>query len=116
MRFTTVLGAAAETLTTRREIAVRRAADARTTADTDAAIAAGRWDTAEADARAAISEVQTYDKETPLTLALAQSRLAHVLMQLHRRSEAAPLFAAAMLVIDRDMEPGHPVYLLAEQR
>ncbi|WP_273457274.1 protein kinase domain-containing protein [Nevskia ramosa] len=148
-RFTTVFGAnAAETLNTRREIAVRRADDAKTTAETDAALAelrsllvpiraaqgelsyscavtdaiveamigASRWDSAEADARAAIVEAQTYDKETPLTLALGQSRLAHVLTQLHHYAEAAPLFEVAMPVIERDMEPEHPVYRLAEQR
>ena len=82
----------------------------------EAQIRARHWDLAEADARAAIVEQQTYNAESEDELAVAKSRLAHVLAMLGRRAEAAALFAEAMPVIRRDMEPDHPVYRLAEQR
>ncbi|MDH4458975.1 MAG: winged helix-turn-helix domain-containing protein [Nevskia sp.] len=79
-------------------------------------IRARRWEEAEADARAAIVEQQTYNAESDGELALAKSRLAHVLAMRDRRDEAATLFAEAMPVIRREMEHDHPVYRLAEQR
>ncbi|MGQ0618750.1 MAG: tetratricopeptide repeat protein, partial [Panacagrimonas sp.] len=144
-RFTTVYGAnAAETLATRRDIATDRARDGEVDAAllelrglieptraaqgelnyscavldaiVEAMIAAGRWNGAEADARAAIAELQTYDSEAALLMALAQSRLAHVLTRLERPAEAASLFEAAMPVIRREMEHEHPAYRLAERR
>ena len=82
----------------------------------EAQISARRWAEAEADARAAIIEQQTYNQTSAVDLAVARSRLAHVLAMLDRRAEAAALFAEAMPVIRRDMEHDHPVYRKAEQR
>ena len=82
----------------------------------EAQISARRWVEAEVDARAAIVEQQTYNHTSAVDLAVARSRLAHVLAMLGRRAEAAALFAEAMPVIRREMEHDHPVYRKAEQR
>lgn len=76
----------------------------------DAVVDAGQWQTAEADARAALAEAQALTPDAHAVIGIATARLAYVLTRLGRRDEAAPLFEQAMPLVRAHLEPSNQVY------